>query len=90
MEGRKLSDLSINLAQEILRRRFPEISELEDMPIGIFGKFTSHKDGFIQIVHGNHHWIVVGGKEEEIYDSLANGSTKKNDSPTITSAPAMP
>ena len=78
-EGRELSDLSINLAQELLRRLFPEISELEDTSLGIFGKFTSHKDEFIQIVHGDHHWIVVGGKEEEnaveIFDPLANGST---------------
>ena len=75
-EGRKLSDLSINLVQEILQRQFPEISGLEDTSPGIFGKFTSHKDEFIQTIHGNHHWIVVGGKEKEnaveTYDSLAN------------------
>ena len=64
-EGRELSDLSINVAQEILRRQFPEISGLEYTSLGIFGKFTRHKDEFIQIVHGNHYWIVVGGKEEE-------------------------
>ena len=34
-EGRELSDLSINLAQEILRSLFPEISELEDTSLGI-------------------------------------------------------
>ena len=54
---------------------------LQDTSLGIFGKFTNHKDEFIQIVHGNHHWIVAGGKEKEnsgeIYDSLANGSTTK-------------
>ena len=80
-EGRELSDLPINLAQEILRRQFLEISGLEDTSLGIFGKFTSHKDEFVQIVYGNHHCIVVGGKEEEnaveIYDSLANGSTTR-------------
>ena len=37
-EGRKLSDLSINLVQEILQRQFPEISGLEDTSPGIFGK----------------------------------------------------
>ena len=51
------------------------------MSLGIFGKFTSRIDEFIQILHGNHQWIVVGGKEEEnaveIYDSLANGSTTR-------------
>ena len=65
-EGRELSDLSINLAQELLRRLFPEISELEDTSLGIFGKFTSHKDEFIQIVHGDHHWIVVGEKRKKM------------------------
>ena len=45
-EGRELSDLQMNLAQEILRRHFPEISRLEDTSLGIFGKFTSHEDEF--------------------------------------------
>ena len=45
-EGRELSDLQMNLAQEILRRHFPEISRLEDTFLGIFGKFTSHEDEF--------------------------------------------
>ena len=76
-----MSDVSINLAQEILRRQFSEISGLEDTSFGIFGKFRSHKDEFIQIVQGNYHWIVVGGKEEEnavdIYDSLGNESTTR-------------
>ena len=54
---------------------------LQDTSLGIFGKFTSHKDEFIQIVPRNHHWIAVKGKEkenaEEIYDSLANGSATR-------------
>ena len=53
-EGRELSDLSINLAQEILRRQFPKILGLQDTSFEIFGKFTSNMDEFIQIVHGNH------------------------------------
>ena len=61
----ELSDLPINLAQEILRRQFPEISGLEDTSLGISRKSTSQEDEFIQTVHGNHHWLVVGGKKEE-------------------------
>ena len=38
---------------------------LQDTSLGILRKFTSHKDEFIQIVHGNYHWIVVGGKNKE-------------------------
>ena len=60
-----MSDLSINLAQEILRKQFPKILELQDTSPGILRKFTSHKDEFIQIVHGNYHWILVGGKKKE-------------------------
>ena len=45
-EGRKLSDLQIYLAQEILRRHFAEILGLEDTSLRIFGKFTSHEDEF--------------------------------------------
>ena len=79
-----LSDLSINLAHEILQRQLPKILELEDTSLGIFEKFTNHKDEFIQIDHGNRHWIVVEGKEEEhavdIYDS-------KEDNPSNMSAP---
>ena len=92
-EGRELSDLSINLAQEILRIQFPEISGQEDTSLGTFGKFTSRKDEFIQIIHGNHYWIVGGGKVEEnaveIYASLADGSTKEEENPSNMSAPAM-
>ena len=74
----------MNLVHEISQRQLPEILELEDTSLGIFEKFTSHKDEFIQIDHGNRHWIVVEGKEEEhaveIYDS-------KEDSPSNMSAP---
>ena len=64
-EEGELSDLSINLPQEILRKQFPKILGLQDTFLGILKKFTSHKDEFIQIVHGNYHWILVGGKEKE-------------------------
>ena len=60
-----MSDLSINLAQEILRKQFPKILGLQDMSLGMLRKFTSHKDEFIQIVHDNYHWILVGGKKKE-------------------------
>ena len=64
-EETELSDLSINLAQEILRKKFPKILGLQDTSLGILRKFASHKDEFIQIVHGNYHWIIVGGKKKE-------------------------
>ena len=88
---------SLKYDKEIKGEVETERRELSDQDwntsLGIFGKFTSHKDEFIQIVHGNHHWIVVGGKEEqntvEIYDSLANGATKKDDSPSNMSTPVM-
>ena len=49
----------------MLRRQFPKILGLQDTYFGIFEKFTSHKDEFIQIVYGNYHGIVVAGKEKE-------------------------
>ena len=64
-EERELSDLSINLAQEILRKQFPKIVGLQDTSLGMLTKFTSNKDEFIQIVHRNYHWIVVEGKKKE-------------------------
>ena len=49
----------------MLQRQLPKILGLQDKSFGIFEKFTSQKDEFIQIVHGNYHRIVVAGKEKE-------------------------
>ena len=42
--------MSINLVQEILRRQLPKILGLQDMSLGIYGKFTCHKDELFMII----------------------------------------
>ena len=42
--------MSINLVQEILRRQLPKILGLQDMSLGIYGKFTCHKDELFTII----------------------------------------
>lgn len=86
--------MSDQICQQTWRRKYYEGNFLKsrDWKIRPLEYLTRRKDELIQIVHRNHHWIVVGGKEEEItveiYDSLANGSTKKEDSISNMSAPA--
>ena len=78
-----LSDESINLAQNLLKEQFPEISGFQDTVIGKTQSSDIVKtDGnFIQLLHvGSLHWVCVANVSEnkshngecKLYDSLSN------------------
>ena len=78
-----LSDESINLAQNLLKEQFPELSGFQDTVIGKTQSFDIVKtDGnFIQLLHvGSLHWVCVANVSEnkshngecKLYDSLSN------------------
>ena len=79
-----LSDESINLAQNLLKEQFPEISRFQDTVIGKAQSFDIVKtdENFIQLLHvGSLHWVCVANVSEnkshngecQLYDILSNG-----------------
>lgn len=73
--GKKLNDVAVNMAQNILHVQFPEVKGLHDTVMGI-KKFPQEKGSFVQILHHSDHWIVVGGLENgqvDVYDTLSSG-----------------
>ena len=78
-----LSDESINLAQNLLKEQFPEISGFQDTVIGKTQSFdiVETDENFIQLLHvGSLHWVYVANVSENkshngecrMYDSLSN------------------
>ena len=78
MLGRNyLSDMTINLAQSILRQQFLSVLGLEHTELRLRNMFTVRKSSFLQILYGNYHWVTVSGNEKveiSFYDCLSNGS----------------
>ena len=79
-----LSDESINLAQTILFRNFPLISDFEDTTLGSLSMFSVQTGEFVQVLHENNHWVTVSSPTERatsvvyLYDSLQRESLNKN------------
>ena len=80
-----LTDESINIAQNILKKQFSKNAGLQDTVIGKTQAFDMirNEEKYIQILHaGSFHWIYVANTQKnktddnycQIYDSLTNGS----------------
>ena len=78
--GAMLSDISINIAQNLLHNQFPTCRGLEDTTLGTYLQYSICKGEFAQILFtGNQHWICasnIGCKKGEvnIYDSSSGGN----------------
>ena len=78
-----LTDESINLAQNLLYKQFPEVGGFQDTVVCRANGFSVSKidQTYIQILHtGEMHWICVASKAPrlknnfvEVYDSLNSG-----------------
>ena len=80
-----LTDESINIAQNILKKQFSKNAGLQDTVIGKTQAFDMirNEEKYMQILHaGSFHWIYVANTQKnktddsycQIYDSLTNGS----------------
>ena len=80
-----LTDETINIAQNILKKQFPKIAELQDTVIGKTQAFDiiKNEEKYIQILHaGSFHGICVANTHRkktdnsccQIYNSLTNVS----------------
>ncbi|EDO31540.1 predicted protein [Nematostella vectensis] len=75
-----LTDVSINVSQNMLHELFPLCKGLEDTTLGTTLQFSVCREEFAQILHtGQCHWVAVsniGCTEGEInvYDSLNSGT----------------
>ena len=75
-----LSDMTINLAQSILRQQFPSVLGHEHTELVLRNMFTVRKISFLQILYGNYRWVIVFGNEKSeisFYDSPSNGNTPR-------------
>ena len=82
--GSKLSDISINLAHNILSLQFEEFSGLQNSLKGIRNRFKVINPGskYVQILHDkeNDHWVCIGNitenrndnSEHYVYDTALN------------------
>ena len=88
MSNGMLTDESINLSQQLLKKVNPSIAGLYDTSLGRTNSFeiVPSEKNYIQILHTGHtHWICVAntkpGKESNdtcyVYDSLNGGSLSK-------------
>ena len=75
--GEELSDIHINLAQNLLKRQFPQLCGLQSTLLQEKSKVDIIEGRMLQIMHcaSRHHWIVtttIGSKENEIivFDSI--------------------
>ena len=94
--GNMLTDESINIGQQLLKERFPNLDGFQDTLLGETNAFSTikrHKK-FVQILHtGNMHWICIAntykGKYQNdvchVYDSLNNGKLSSNNKRHIAS-----
>ena len=80
-----LTDESINIDQNIFKKQFPKIAELQDPVTGKSQAFDiiRNEEKYIQILHtGSFHWICVASMQRnktdngycQVYDSLTKGS----------------
>ena len=77
--GKELSDVEINLAQELLKNQFPDFNGLQSTLLQEKKTLLTEKSvrNKVQIIHckGRHHWAVVSTVcchlgEVKVYDSL--------------------
>ena len=75
--GEELSDVHINLAQNLLKGQFPKLCGLHSTLLQEKSKLNRKEGGVLQIVHcaSRHHWIVtttIGSKGNNIllFDSI--------------------
>ena len=55
-----LTDESINLAMQILKRKFPDIDGLENTPYGKVHQFCIFGKKLVLVLHGGGcHWVCV-------------------------------
>ena len=74
-----LTDLSINVAQKLLKHQFKLEEGFQDTILGQKLMFSEESGKFVQILHnGCYHWVMVtnfncGENEVDYYDSLFHG-----------------
>ena len=79
VNGRCLTDTSINCAQNLLHSQFPLCEGLEDTTLGPFLQFSVQSSEFVQVLHsGSMHWVCVSNigcqcAEVNYFDSLFSG-----------------
>ena len=73
--GEWLTDRTINIAQSLLKRQYPEIGGLQSCLLGQTLAFDVEKGKFVQILFVNkNHWITISNincppEEINVYDS---------------------
>ena len=72
LQGKMLSDESINLAKKLLAEQFPGISGLMDTCLGKLHQFgiIPVDKSYIQLLHvGSMHWVCISNMETNKYDN---------------------
>ena len=60
LNNKMLTNESISIAMQILKRRFPETDGLEDTTLGKVHQFSIFRNKFVQVLHdGGCHWVCV-------------------------------
>ena len=60
LNNKMLTDESINIAMQILKRKFPDIDGLENTPYGKVHQFCIFRKKLVQVLHGGGcHWVCV-------------------------------
>ena len=82
-----LTDMTINFAQNVLKRQYPQNSGFEDTLLGIISDFSKHlgNSQYTQILHtGSLHWVCISNVSKtgclcpenvNLYDSLNSKGT---------------
>ena len=72
LQGKMLTNESINLAQKLLAKQFPGISGLMDTCLGKMHQFgiIPVDKSYIQLLHpGSMHWVCLSNMETNKYDN---------------------
>ena len=56
--GEQLTDETINLTLENLKKQYPSWNGFEDTTLGPIRQYSHHKKNFIQIPYSDHHWTT--------------------------------
>ena len=56
--GEQLTDETINLTLENLKKQYPSWNGFEDTTLGPIRQYSHHKNNFIQIPYSDHHWTT--------------------------------
>lgn len=75
-KGEMLNDTHIDLANQMLRKQFPEVRGLQSPLLGQSLSFAEIEPPFVQVLHVNSlHWVTVVGVNSslvKVYDSVFN------------------